>query len=126
MEQYFNMLIMALLSMSPAAPAKPSAQIENWPALKVNEHLVASMPSVCGGDGTGCTVINFSERTCDIYIAWREPRKEVVREREMKRCRGRDEPPFRLKTAYKQWSAGQQCKCKTRKDDDFAMVATAD
>lgn len=119
MEQFMNMLVLAMLSMSTAPPVKPMP-IANWPTLKVEEHLVASMPAGCA-EGTGCTVVNFNARTCDVYIAWREPQKSGVRERELRHCRGYDEAPFRLRAAYAQWLAGQPCKC----GGDRSVIAAA-
>lgn len=119
MEQFMNMLVLAMISMSPAPPAKP-APIANWPTLKVEEHLVASLPAGCT-EATGCAVVNFKRRTCDVYIAWREPQKAVVRERELRHCRGYDEAPFRLRATYVQWLASQPRKC----GGDQAMVAAA-
>ncbi|HEX8961613.1 MAG TPA: hypothetical protein VF801_01310 [Rhodocyclaceae bacterium] len=127
MEQFMNMLVMALLSGSPAHTAKPATHIDNWPALKVTEHIVAAMPSGCGANATGCTVVNFGERTCDIYVAWREPLKAATRERELRRCRGYDDPPFRLKTAYVQWlSAGSPCKLPKEPDGRSMIAAVTD
>lgn len=120
MEQFMNMLVLAMLSMSPAAPAR-QVQIANWPTLKVEEHLVASMPAGCA-EGTGCAVVNFSTRTCDVYISWREAQKAAVRERELKRCRGLDEAPFRLRAAYGQWLASQPCKCGGERAEIAAAV----
>lgn len=106
MEQLMNAFLLALLSMpQPMSAAPAMAQIENWPQLKITEHLVTNIPLACGDAGTGCAIVKFSERTCDIYIAWREPHKARVRARQLKRCRGYDEPPFRLKATYTQWVA---------------------
>jgi hypothetical protein len=124
MEQFMNMLVVAMLSASPGGAARHPVQIDNWPALKITEHLVESMPSGCGTLGSGCAIVNFGERTCDIYVAWREPQKTLVRERQLNRCRGYDEPPFRLRTAYIQWMANQPCKPR-RDGDNSPMVATA-
>ncbi|MGE5467515.1 MAG: hypothetical protein ACM3Y9_08840 [Ignavibacteria bacterium] len=124
MEQFMNMLVVALLSMAPSAPARTAVQIENWPALKITEHVVSAMPPGCSADGSGCAVVNFADRTCDVYIAWREPQKAVLRERELRRCRGVDEPPYRLRTAYAQWLAGQPCR-SGREADARAIVVAA-
>ena len=124
MEQLVNMLMLALLSVPQSPAPKAAVQIENWPALSITEHLVAAMPAGCGGSGTGCAVVNFSQRTCDVYIAWSEPQKSAVRERQMKRCRGYDEAPFRFRTAYSQWQASQPRK-PGKKGDGGAVIATA-
>lgn len=123
MEQFMNMLVVALLSMSPGNGTRPAVQVDNWPALKVSEHLVDVMPPGCS-DASGCAVVNFGDRTCDVYVAWRTPRKAAVRERELNRCRGLDEPPYRLKSAYAQWLSGQPCKLG-REGEARSFAATA-
>ncbi len=127
MEQFMNMLVVALLSVSPANSAKQGVRIDNWPSLKITEHLVAAMPAACNASVSGCAVVNFSERTCEVYVAWREPQKAAVRERELRRCRGYDDPPFPLKTAYLQWlSAGSPCRPSRETEGRSLVVAVAD
>jgi hypothetical protein len=126
MEQFMNMLVLALLSMPQAAPVKTMVRIENWPVLKISEHVVAALPADCGTDGTGCAVVNFAERSCDVYIATREPRKAAVRERELKRCQGYDDPPFRLQAAYTQWLVGQPCKLPKEGESRPLIAAAVD
>ncbi len=129
MEQFVNMLLVALMSAGQPASPRPMVLIDNWPALRVTEHLVAAMPAGCNPNGGGCAVINFAERSCDVYIAWREPQKAVMREREMKRCRGYDAEPFQLREAYVRWLSGQPCKPdkeRPRKEGETkAVVAVA-
>lgn len=133
MEQFMNMVVVALLSMSAAvqskAPAPPvpkiaAVRIENWPVLKVTEHMVSSLPAGCSTDGTGCAAVNFEERTCDIYVLWRERDKVAARERETRRCRGYDQPPYRLQTAYTQWLSTPPCRCG-KEGEGQATVAFA-
>lgn len=124
MEQFMNMLVVAMLSASPGAAVRHPVQIDNWPALKITEHLVESMPAECNANGLGCAIVNFNERTCDVYVAWREPQKTLVRERQLNRCRGYDEPPFRLRAAYVQWLASQPCKPR-RDGEERSTVAAA-
>jgi hypothetical protein len=126
MEQFMNMLVMALLSASPGGAAKPMVLIDNWPSMKIAEHLVGTMPAACNPNSTGCAVVNFSERTCDVYVAWREPQKELMRERQLKRCQGYDVAPFPLRTAYAQWQAAQPCKPRKDGDARELMVAAVD
>jgi hypothetical protein len=126
MEQFVNMLMVALLSSSPGGTAKPMVLIDNWPSLRITEHLVGTMPAACNPNSTGCAVVNFSDRTCDVYVAWREPQKATVRERQLKRCKGYDEAPFRLRTAYAQWRAIKPCKPRKDGEPSALVVAAVD
>lgn len=104
MEQLMNAFVLALLSLTHPSQAKPPAiPVEDWPDLKITEHLVSAMPAPCRADAPGCAVVRLSEGTCDIYVALREPQKAPVRERQLKHCRGYDEPPYRLREAYARW-----------------------
>jgi hypothetical protein len=126
MEQLMNAFLLALLSMPhPMSAATPPAQIENWPQLTVTEHLVAAVPPACHVDGTGCAVVKLDERTCNIYIAWREPRKAVVRARQMKRCRGYDEAPFPLKAVHSKWVAAGKPYTPQREAEHRALATAA-
>lgn len=126
MEQLMNAFVLALISMSNSAqPSRPMTQIEDWPPLAITEHLVTTLPMACKPDGTGCAVVRLADRTCDVYIAWREPQKAAMRERQLKHCRGYDEPPFRLKEAHAQWLAAGK-PVRARKGDASALMAATD
>lgn len=126
MEQFVNMLVMAMLSASPGGAAKPMVHVDSWPSLRITEHLVGMMPAACNPNGMGCAVVNFAERTCDVYVAWREPQKVAVRERLLKRCGGYDEAPFRLRTAYAEWRANLPCKPRKGGEKHVLTVAAVD
>ncbi|MDD5249739.1 MAG: hypothetical protein PHY45_12170 [Rhodocyclaceae bacterium] len=128
MEQLMNAFLLALLSMPhPISAATPMVVIDNWPPLRITEHLVANMPETCSAAAAGCAVVKLDARTCDVYVAWREPHKAAVRERQLKHCRGYDEPPFALKAAHARWvAAGKPYKPLLEADRRPPATATTD
>lgn len=89
-------------------------EIEDWPQLDIAEHLTLEFPAACPGGSVGCTVVNLSARTCDVYLSPNWPMQQTLREHELEHCHGHDHMPFNLRAAHAAWVAAGKPDARLR------------